>query len=157
MDASSRFCAGSGTDHKQASSDVNFTLGWNWRSLYHRGHIFALRGTQAGGDYTWLSASQSFRPRKHLSVALSGEYARLAPPSPDAYHAYQTVLTTSYDLTPEKCISARLIERDAGVNIFAAYRQVVRKGMDAYVLVGDPDPSRTGLRKRAVLKLVWVF
>ena len=149
--------AGTGTDHKQASSAVNATLGWNWRSLYHRGHLFALRGTQAGGDYTWMSASQGFRPKEHLSVKLSAEYSHLEPPSPDAYHAYQTVLTTSYDLTPEKTISARLIERDAGVNVFAAYRQVVRRGMDAYVLVGDPDPSRTGFRKRVVVKLIWVF
>jgi hypothetical protein len=150
-------CASDGKDHKQASSAVNATLGWNWRSLYHRGHVFALRGTQAGGDYTWLSASQSFRPKKHLSVALSGEYARLAPPSPDAYRAYQTVLTTSYDLTTEKCISIRVIARDGGYNAYAAYRQVVRRGMDAYILVGEPNPSHTGPTNRVVVKLIWAF
>jgi len=149
--------AGTGTDHRQGSSAVNATLGWNWRSLYHRGHVFALRGTQAGGDYTWMSASQGFRPKEHLSVNLSGEYARLAPPSPDAYRAYQTVLTTSYDLTPEKCISARVIARKGGVSTFAAYRQVVRRGMDAYVILGDPDPSRTGFDQRVAVKLIWVL
>jgi hypothetical protein len=150
-------CAASGEDHKQRSSDVNLTLGWNWRSLYHRGHIFALRGTQDGGDYTWMSAGQGFRPRKHLSVEVSGQYVSLAPPSPDAYHAYQAVLTASYDLTTEKSLAARFIAQDGGVNVFAAYRQVVRRGMDAYLLLGDPDPGHKGFTTRVAGKLIWAF
>jgi hypothetical protein len=149
--------AGTGKDHDQRSADVNFTLGWNWRSLYYRGHLFALRGTQAGGEYTWITVAQGFRPTQHLSVALGGGYAHLAPPSPDAYHAYQTVVTASYDLTTEKSVAARLVAQDGGINVFAAYRQVVRRGMDAYVLLGDPNPQHTGFTNRVVVKLIWAF
>jgi hypothetical protein len=90
-------------------------------------------------------------------VNVGAEYSHLAPPSPDAYHAYQTVLTTTYDLTTEKCVSARMIFQDGGINVFATYRQVVRRGMDAYVLLGDPNPEQTGFTKRVALKLIWVF
>jgi hypothetical protein len=37
------------------------------------------------------------------------------------------------------------------------YRQVVRRGMDAYVIVGDPDPARTGFASRVAVKLIWIF
>jgi len=144
-------------EYNQDSSDLGASLGWNTQDLYRQGYLYALKGVRAGGDYAYLSAQQGFRPKKNLSVGLGAEYSHLAPPSPEAYHAYQTVLTASYDLTPEKCISLRLIARDGGYNAYAAYRQVVRRGMDAYILVGEPDPSRTGLTNRVAVKLIWAF
>jgi hypothetical protein len=144
-------------DHSQDSSDVNSYLGWNNRDMYRRGGLSLVKGVRAGGDYRYLSLNQGFRPRRNLSVSLSGEYTHLLPPAEEAGHEYQTVLSASYDLTPEKCISARVIFRDDGTSIFAAYRQVVRRGMDAYILVGDPDPARTGFTQRAAVKLIWAF
>lgn len=41
--------------------------------------------------------------------------------------------------------------------MFATYRQVVRRGMDVYVLLGDPNPEHTGVTNRVILKLIWVF
>ncbi len=49
------------------------------------------------------------------------------------------------------------IWRDAGFSAYASYRQVVRKGMDAYVIVGDPDPTLTGFASRVALKLIWAL
>jgi hypothetical protein len=34
---------------------------------------------------------------------------------------------------------------------------VVRRGMDAYVLLGDPNPQHTGFTGRVVVKLIWAF
>ena len=139
------------------SSDVSSQYGWNERDMHRRGSVFVLRGERGGGDYTYCSVGQGFRPVTGLSLRLSGEYSHLGEPAGGAGDQYQTVLTASYDLTPEKCISARLIARDAGVSGYAAYRQVVRRGMDAYVLVGDPDPGRTGFTQRLALKLIWTL
>jgi hypothetical protein len=144
-------------EFNQDSSDVHCYFGWNNRDMYRRGGLSLTRGVRAGGDYRYLSLNQGFRPKKNLSLNLGVEQTALEPPSPDATHEYQAVLTASYDLTPEKSISARFIARDAGVSAFLAYRQVVRRGMDAYVLVGDPDPTRTGFTERVALKLIWVF
>jgi len=144
-------------EYDEDSSDVSGGIGWNADDTYRDGGLFALKGVRAGGDYTYSSLEQGFRPQRHLSVRVNGEYTNLEPPSQAAGHSYQTVLTTSYDLTTEKCIAARGIWRDAGFSAYASYRQVVRRGMDAYVIVGDPDPERTGLASRVAVKLIWVL
>jgi hypothetical protein len=146
-----------GVEYDQDNSDVGIEFGWNNRDLYHEGSVSLLKGVRAGGDYRYVSFSQGSRPLKDLSVNLSAEYSHLLPPAEDAGHEYQAVLTASYDLTDEKCIAARGIWRDAGVSAYASYRQVVRRGMDAYVIVGDPDPDRTGFASRVAFKLIWVF
>ena len=79
------------------------------------------------------------------------------PPSPEAYHRYQGIVTASYDITPEKTVSARAILRDDGVGAYAAYRQAVRRGTDMYIILGDPDPDRTGLVARLAIKVVRVL
>jgi len=139
------------------NSDVNSHYAWNERDMYRRGGIFVLTGNREGGDYTYYSFDQGFRPLDRLSLRLAAEYSQLAEPAEDAGHEYQTVLTTSYDITPEKCIAARGIWRDAGFTAYASYRQVVRRGMDAYVIVGDPNPDRTGFASRVAVKLIWVL
>ena len=40
-------------------------------------------------------------------------------------------------MTTEKTVSARLVGREAGTNWYLAYRQRVRAGTDAWVIVGD--------------------
>lgn len=116
-----------------------------------------LKGVRAGGDYTYYSLGQGFRPQRYLSLRVNAEYTHLEPPSEEAGHNYQTVVTASYDLTTEKSVAARLIARDVGVSLYGVYRQVVRRGMDAYVIVGDPDPARTGFASRVAVKLIWIF
>jgi hypothetical protein len=139
------------------NSEVRFRYRWNRTEMYRRGGFFILKGKRAGGDYTYYTLDQSLRPMKSLTLTLNNEYSRLEPPSKDAGHSYQTVLTASYDLTAEKSISVRAIKRDAGLSLFAGYRQVVRRGMDAYVLVGDPNPEKNGFTKRFALKLIWAI
>jgi len=139
------------------NSDIHSHYGWNERDMYRRGSIFGLSGNRQGGSYTYYSLEQGFRPRDRLSVRVNAEYSHLTEPAEDAGHEYQTVLTTSYDITPEKCVAARGIWRDAGFTAYASYRQVVRKGMDAYVIVGDPDPDKTGFTNRLATKVIWTF
>ncbi|UCC68339.1 MAG: hypothetical protein JSV79_14765, partial [Armatimonadota bacterium] len=139
------------------NTDVNSHYGWNERDMYRSGSVFVLIGERQGGDYTYYSLDQGFHPRDRLSLRLGGEYSHLTEPAEDAGHEYQTVLTTSYDITPEKCVAARGIWRDAGFSAYASYRQVVRRGLDAYVIVGDPDPDRTGFAQRLALKVIWTF
>jgi len=144
-------------EYNQDSSDVHTFVAWNERDMYRRGSLGVTKGVRAGGGYGEYSLGQGFRPVRDLSVNISTAYSHLEPPSLEAYHGYQTVVTVSYDLTAEKCVSARIIARDAGTTVYAAYRQVVRRGMDAYVIVGDPDADRTGFARRAAFKLIWVM
>ena len=66
-------------------------------------------------------------------------------------------MTASYDLTSEKSIAARLIAGEGGLSLYGAYRQVVRRGTDAYLIVGDPDPTNRGFVTRVAAKLIHVF
>jgi len=140
-----------------SNSDLHSHYGWNEKDMYRRGGIFVLIGNREGGDYTYYSIEQAFRPRDRLSFRVNAEYSHLTQPAEDAGHSYQTVLTASYDITPEKCIAARGIWRDEGLTAYASYRQVVRRGMDAYVIVGDPDPDKTGFAQRLAVKFIWTF
>ena len=139
------------------SSYAGFVHAWNDADTYRRGEITLVQGQAAGGDLTYYRLNQGLRPTAGLSLRLGGEYTDLAFPDGTSATNYQTVVTASYDLTTEKSVAARAIWRDRGFSAYAAYRQVVRKGMDAYLVVGDPDPSETGITNRFLLKLIWAF
>jgi len=136
------------------SSDSNVFVAWNEKDMYRRGNLFLLKGKRAGGEYSYLSLSQGFRAFGKISLRLAGEYGSLVDSPEYSGRGYQAILTSSYDITPERTIAARVIARDAGVSAYAAYRQVVRRGMDAYVILGDPDPARTGFSPRLAVKLI---
>jgi hypothetical protein len=138
-------------------SGVTVIYAWNDSDLYRRGEVNLVHGRAGGGDLTYYKLDQGLRPMDRLSVRVSAEHISLAMPDGTEMDEHQAVLTTSYDVTPEKTIAARAIWRDAGSSAYASYRQVVRKGMDAYVIVGDPDPSLTGFTERVVLKLIWAL
>ena len=49
-------------------------------------------------------------------------------------------------------MSARVVAHDGGLNLFIAYRRVVRAGLDTYVLLGDPNAETT--QSTVAVKLV---
>ncbi len=65
----------------------------------------------------------------------------------------QSVVTTTYDITDEKTISARLVRSGSNTNAYAAYRQRTRKGMDILILAGDPNAPEWV--SRIAVKLIW--
>jgi len=138
----------------QDSSGAYGYYAWNTRDTYREGSVSVYRGVRDGGTYTYYNLDQGVRPRDPLSLRLNAEHTHLSEPAADAGHDYQAVLTASYDITPEQCLAARGIWRDAGFSAYASYRQVVRRGMDAYVIIGDPDPNRTGFAERVAFKLI---
>ena len=146
-----------GERENTANSDASVRYTWRNNDTFRRGSLFLLHGTRSGGNYNYASLEQGFRPTDCLSVYLNCEYSHLADPAPDAGSSYLAVITSNYDLTKEKSIAARLIANNDGFNAYASYRQVVRQGMDIYVILGDPDPDHTGLAKRIVVKLIWAL
>ena len=143
-----------GRQYNFNSSDVNAYYGWNDKDLYRRGHVFALKGQRSGGDYSYAGIDQGFRLRGKLSLRLGAEYSSLTGAGDDSGRSYQAIVTGSYDITPEKTVSTRLICRSGGLSAYTAYRQVVRRGVDAYVILGDPDPDRIGFSPRIAVKLI---
>ncbi len=127
--------------------------GWRQNDLYRAGSIECSIGKQVGGDYIYLCLEQGIRLSDRLSTQLWTEYARIDEPSVEAGTFRQTVVSANYDISPEKGIVGRLIRRSGKSNVYFAYRQRVRAGMDAYLIYGDPNAEETN--DTFLLKLIW--
>jgi hypothetical protein len=143
-----------GRQYNFDSSDAYLSYGWNSKDLYENGHAALVKGNRAGGDYTYLELGQGFRPASRLSVRLTAGYDSLVGSEDSDGHNFQGVLTSSYDITNERSVGLRVIARNSGFTGYMAYRQVVRRGMDVYVLLGDPDPELTHFSPRLMIKLI---
>lgn len=130
-------------------------VGWNENSTYNSGSLNVEFGRRASMDYRYLSASQGYRPGESWAVSGSLEYQRLQPPGMPADDLAQIILAGNYDLTLEKSLAARIVQTGARHNFYVSYRQVVRRGTDVYLILGNPNSSDT--ESRIALKLVRVF
>lgn len=131
---------------------VGIGLGWNERDLYKSGYLDIMLGKLAGGDYTYYAVSQGWNVGDRLSLQLNYEFSRIKEPSPEAYTGRQFVGTLAYDLDDERTVSGRIVTEDGSSNIYLAYRQRVRAGLDAYVIFGDPNADET--KSSILLKLI---
>jgi len=115
----------------------------NYDRLYG---LSIMRGRQGGADYTLLSPYISFGFFEKLSLGLSSEFL---------WHAENTrqhILTFNYDITPEHSLGTRLVYQDHDFNAFITYRQVVRKGIDVFIIIGDPNAKE--MQRRALAKII---
>lgn len=91
---------------------------------------------------------------ENLSLQITGEYPRMTSPV-EPEHLHQIIVTGAYDLSDERTISGRLVQRAEGLNCYFTYRQAVRRGIDAYVIVGDPNSDK--FERRIAVKTVWAM
>jgi hypothetical protein len=136
----------------------SLSVNWNHRDMYRQGGIGYTWGERYGQPYRYQSLSQGFRPGERWSAALSLERS-YSPELDDAGNVIppelsrQLVLTTTYDLSDEKTLGARLVRRASNTNFYAAYRQRVRKGMDLLIVAGDPNADQWV--SRLAVKAIW--
>ena len=140
--------------HRPPNHDATFGTSFYWggRDLYHNGGLGVATGKQAGGDYLYWSLSQGWQMTDRLSIRGSYEYARLKEPSPEAYRSGQLIASMVYDLDNERTLGGRLVSRKGKTNLYLAFKQRVRAGLDAYIILGDPNAEST--RSSVTLKLV---
>ncbi len=133
---------------------ASLELMWNDQDTYRCGKASMSLGEKAGGAYRYGAITKAFRPSQRLSCQGSIEYLdHDAAENPRA--EYQGVVQGTYDFTSEETVSGRLVLRENRLNVFIAYRRVVRAGLDTYVLIGDPNAATT--QARAAIKLVSAF
>lgn len=151
------FFKGSRFEDEDLFHDQVISLGANWNrySSYKRGGLGFDWGRQAGADYQRLSLSQGFRPTEKLGFALSYEQRLMDYDDGLTEKTDQLIATFNYDLTSEKTISGRLVKQDSNFNAYLAYRQSPRKGMDLFVIFGDPNAET--FQPNLIIKAVWVF
>jgi hypothetical protein len=131
---------------------VNLSHGWNVNDLYRCGSVYGEIGRRLAGTSLFASARQGLKLSDSLALQISAEYLYMTSPiEPEKGH--QIVLTGAYDLSNERTISGRLVGRRQGTNFYMTYRQAVRRGMDMYVIVGDPNADT--FTRRIAIKAVW--
>ena len=106
----------------------------------------ASHGKREDADYTFISPYISYRFQKKLSLGLSSQLL---------WHKgrrRQHILTLNYDVTPERGLGTRLVYRDSKLNAFVTYRQAVRRGIDAFIIIGNPNAEE--MEKRVLAKVI---
>jgi len=131
---------------------VNASYSWGRRDLYKNGYVGLGIGKMAGGDYIRYTIGQGWNINHKLSTRCAYEYSRIKEPSPEAYSAGQLIWSVAYDVDDERTLGGRLVASGGKANFYLAYKQRVRAGLDAYVIVGDPNAEST--RSSLTLKLV---
>jgi hypothetical protein len=135
-------------------------LGWGTRDLYRAGGVGLTIGERLEHPYRYLSFSQGRQFNDRLSAQLRAEHVFASElddaglPTPPEWQQ-QYVLTTTYDITWERSVSARLVAGEGGTNAYLAFRQKTRLGTDAWLIIGDPNAD--SFTPRLAVKLVRVL
>jgi len=140
------------------SSDFYMGTGWNSNDVYHAGGADFMIGKRLGEDYRLVRFNQAFRPSRRWATEASLERAVAASWDdegnvlpPEGFT--QVVWTTAYDISPERTLSGRLVRSGDDTNVYFAYRQRVREGMDLLIVVGDPNAPESV--SRLAVKAIW--
>jgi hypothetical protein len=118
------------------------------------GNAGVAAGHLAGGNYLYASLSQGFYLGGDASAHLSVDTSRHTFPA-GVETASLIIATFNQDLSAYKNVSARLVSRGGNHNLYAAYRQALRKGMDLYLILGDPNAEKS--TARVAVKALWVY
>ena len=140
-----------------------FELGWLRDRLYTSGEISAKIGRIEGGDYYLGRLEQNTHPLENLMLGFGGEFLhRDLPvghedkPEGGVLREWQLIGTGQFDLTTERAISGRIIHTQDHTNGYVTFQQVMRRGMDLYLIIGDPS-SEEGWVNRVAVKAVIVL
>jgi hypothetical protein len=129
-------------------------LSWNTDDMYRGGSASLTIGRRQGGDYRYASLSQGFRLSERWAIQTGGSW--VSHDAPTGHYADRLLtLSGNCEFDPEHSVSLRLVDSTRGSNAYLAYRQKVRKGMDLYVILGDPNADET--TERVAAKSVWAF
>ena len=130
-------------------------VGWGENTPLQAGRASASLGKLLGADYLYASLAQCFQPLENLGFSVSGEYQRFHFAGEAAEDEFQGILGASYDISPERSVAGRCVTRAGANNFYVSYRQVVRKGLDAYLIIGNPNVEQT--EGRVAAKVVYCF
>lgn len=148
--------------HRPPFLDRTFhlSIGWDVFDPFRSGNFSYRWGRRAGQSYRFLTLSQSLRPSNRWSLNL--HYEQLS----HGRQTYQLIFSGVYDLTPERSLVCRWVKGSVPKpgdpqtilptdNFYLGFRQFSRKGLDIYLLMGDPNARYT--QGKVMLKVLQVF
>lgn len=121
----------------------------NASNRYKRLGVYHNWGVRAGKDTRYTSLEGTYRLLPGLDVGLMWSLFNF-----DGEDRL-TIGTINYELGPLDSISGRFVNRNGDVNAYLAYRRSGGKGVEYFVIVGDPNAEKW--RSRVSLKVVFAF
>ena len=106
----------------------------------------ASTGVQGSAKTSSIGPSFSFRLLKHLDLTYLGLLQnRLGI-------TQQHILTANYELSPTRSLGGRFVTQDADTNLYLFFHNSGGKGIDYFLIFGDPQATRTvtGLQVKVV-------
>jgi hypothetical protein len=119
---------------------LGFNLSWKRDSRSWNGGIYTSFGEISGADYYLVGVNQTIQLLKPLIGKVSLQRRLLDFPHEEADRAIQLIASLNYDLSTERGIGGRMVYNEDGkLNPYVTFRQNVSKGLDAYLIVGEPN------------------
>jgi hypothetical protein len=116
---------------------------------FNRFGFYVETGERASEPSNFLSAYAQFRILPQVDLNAEQSISRFRGTD------QLTVVGLSYQISPTRSLSGRLVSRNGDTNGYLAYRDAGAKGMETFVILGDPNAETW--RTRIALKFVWAF
>ncbi|MCA1996315.1 MAG: DUF5916 domain-containing protein [Armatimonadetes bacterium] len=115
------------------------------RDPYRRWQLDCVGGRLGGSDYQTVVASFLYRPWQRLQLSFRHQWVQQ-----DGVRE-QTIFSATWDLGHDQSVSGRLVRADDDTNAYLAFRQSGNRGMEYFVVLGDPNAST--FQSRLILKV----
>ncbi len=151
--------------HRPPYNDLWATVIWGWNTfdLRRRGQLTFAIGRRTNGSYSFVNLSQGIELWKNN--VLNVNYQQLYHPM-GAGRSSQLIISGIHELDRERSVVWRWVlgkRPQAGApasqepvnNFYVGYRQAVKRGMDIYLLMGDPNAAHT--RPMVLVQTMWAF
>ena len=136
---------------------TSFSYWWGNGVLHRGGSLSYTWGDLGGGTYTSYGASQSFviRSNCYADIAYEHRISDFWDPGVEDVDEARYTFRLNYDISPERGWGMAVRTGDLGTNVFGTYWQSKRKGMDWFLILGDPNSDTTVRRVGVMAKWVW--
>ena len=103
-------------------------------------------GDVAGDELKLLGIRAAYRPLRGFQIRLTHQQLQ------HIEDETQTILSMNYETNRYESFSSRLLRRDDDTNIYFAWRRAGNRGIEYYVILGDPNAR--SFRETIILKAV---
>lgn len=120
----------------QSDATVNLGVVANASNRFRQYGMFLTTGKQGDKPSTFLGPMFSVRVFRKLDIAYSGSIQNLSGVQ------HQHILTMMYNLSPTRSIGGRVVVQGGDTNWYLSYRNSGAKGVESYLILGDPNAQR---------------
>lgn len=120
----------------QADATVELGLVANVSNRFRQYGLNLKVGKLADKPVTFLGPQFSTRIFRNLDITYGGSIQNLTGVQ------HQHILSMTYNLSPTRSIGGRVVVQNGDTNWYLAYRNSGAKGIESYVILGDPNAQR---------------